>query len=152
MKKYEKTFEVRWDDIDANRHVANISYNKFATHVRFCFLQDNGFTQQDFVKHGIGPAILEETFQYRKELEPFETVRVDVQMLGLSSDNRFGRFVHHIYKHNGDVAGIAIVTFAWISLTTRKIIVPPAELIATFSSIPKSKDFAVLTKQDVFGS
>ena len=34
-----KEFEIRWNDLDANRHLANIAYISYASDTRMAFLQ-----------------------------------------------------------------------------------------------------------------
>lgn len=34
---YSKQFEVRWSDLDANRHLANSAYMNFMSHTRMGF-------------------------------------------------------------------------------------------------------------------
>ena len=40
---YLKEFEIRWSDIDANRHLANSAYLNFMSHTRMAFLMELGF-------------------------------------------------------------------------------------------------------------
>ena len=35
-----KEFEVRWSDLDANRHLSNVSYLTYAGETRMAFLQE----------------------------------------------------------------------------------------------------------------
>ncbi len=51
---YIKQFEVRWNDIDANRHLANSAYINFMSHTRLSFMLENGFGQEQMVEHEIG--------------------------------------------------------------------------------------------------
>ena len=37
-----KEFEIRWNDLDANRHLANISFLSFASDTRMKFLKNIG--------------------------------------------------------------------------------------------------------------
>jgi acyl-CoA thioester hydrolase len=54
---YSKEFEVRWSDLDANRHLANSSYINFMSHTRLSYMMENGFGQQNMVKNDIGPVV-----------------------------------------------------------------------------------------------
>ena len=65
---YKKDFEIRWSDIDANRHLANSAYINFMSHTRMAFLMENGFGQQEMAKHNIGPVVFYEHMYYFKEV------------------------------------------------------------------------------------
>ena len=65
---YVKEFEIRWSDLDANRHVANSSYVDMLSETRMSFLREHGVTQQFFETHGIGPVIFSEEFFYISEI------------------------------------------------------------------------------------
>ena len=41
---YKKQFEIRWSDVDANKHLANSAYTNFMSHTRMAFLMEFGFT------------------------------------------------------------------------------------------------------------
>jgi acyl-CoA thioesterase FadM len=38
---FECRFEVRWADLDGNRHVRNTAFSEYATHTRFRLLADS---------------------------------------------------------------------------------------------------------------
>ncbi|WP_374958619.1 acyl-CoA thioesterase, partial [Gilvibacter sp.] len=54
---YLKEFEIRWSDIDANRHLANSAYVNFMSHTRMSFLIDRGIDMKAMAKHQIGPVV-----------------------------------------------------------------------------------------------
>ena len=54
---YYKEFDIRWSDLDANRHLANSAYINFMSHTRMGFLMENGYGQQELVKHHLGPVV-----------------------------------------------------------------------------------------------
>jgi acyl-CoA thioester hydrolase len=43
MAGYVKRFEVRWTDLDMNRHMRNTAYSEYCIDVRVSFLQEHGF-------------------------------------------------------------------------------------------------------------
>ncbi len=149
MQPFVKSFEVRWDDLDANRHLANTSYAKFMTHVRFAFFAEHGLSQAAFAELAVGPVILAERLSYRREVHALETVDVDLQLVGLSQNQRSGMFRHHVRKQNGDLAAVSEVTFAWLDLRARKIVDAPATLMDVLERMPTSSDFRTLTKEDI---
>ena len=92
---YTKQFEIRWSDIDANRHLANSAYINFMSHTRMAFLMENGFGQQEMAKHNIGPVVFYEHMYYFKEVFAGKPVRVSLQLKGLAEDGMYFEFVHN---------------------------------------------------------
>jgi acyl-CoA thioester hydrolase len=40
---FTKEFDIRWSDLDANRHLANSAFINFMSHTRMAYLIENGF-------------------------------------------------------------------------------------------------------------
>ncbi|MFT5617252.1 MAG: acyl-CoA thioester hydrolase [Arenicella sp.] len=90
MEQYYKTYEIRWSDLDPNRHLA--------THTRFNLLNENGFGQNEFAKHQFGPIVFGEEIAYFKEVLFGETIFVDFEVSGMTHDGRFYQFRQGFYK------------------------------------------------------
>jgi len=129
-KAFSRHYTVRWSDLDANRHMANSAYLDFATQVRFAYFDAGGFTQQDFARHGLGPAILEENIRYRRECHMLESLEVTFEVQQVSEDGSRFELVNKILKHDGELAAVIAVKAAWFDLQRRKICAPPPQLKA----------------------
>ena len=150
MENFYKTFEIRWNDLDVNRHLANISYMQYTVHTRMSFLIANGIDQHYLKSKNIGPVIIKEDFNYLKEIHGDTIAYCDIELLGHSEDFRFGQFSHSIYNQKKDISAYSIVTFTWIDLNSRKIITASPEILAMFKALKKSDQFKLLTKEDTF--
>lgn len=148
--KFLTTVDVRWSDLDSNRHVANTAYSSYMIEARMGFMRKGGFDVQSFAQMGLGPAIISEEFHYLRETMPDGTLRVDVELSGLSDDERFIRFNHHLYHPDGDLAVFSRCTFCWICMSSRKVCHAPSELSAWIRGLVRSEDFRVLSKADAF--
>lgn len=149
MRDNIKTFEIRWGDLDPNRHVANSAYVEFMNDTRMTYMHKNGFTQQKFAEYNIGPVVFTEDYHYMKEIMPRETVYVDVELVGVTDDKRFYRFGHCLYKANGKLAVYSELLFGWMDLKERKLQLPPDELMAILDNMPKSEKFRPITKDEM---
>ncbi len=149
MKDNLKTFEIRWGDLDPNRHVANSAYVEFMNDTRMTYMNRNGFTQNKFAEHNIGPVVFNEEYHYLKEIMPREIIYVDVELKGVSEDKRFYRFAHCLYKESGEIAVYSELLFGWMDLSERKLRVPPGELLNILENMPKSDSFAPILKQEM---
>ena len=83
---YLKEFEVRWNDLDANRHLANSSYINFMSHTRLSYMMENGFGQNSMVINNIGPVVFYEHMFYFREVFPGKPIRVSLQLKGISKN------------------------------------------------------------------
>jgi acyl-CoA thioester hydrolase len=145
---FKKTFEIRWSDLDANRHLANSAYQNFMSHTRMAFLMSHGFTQKALVEYNIGPIVFYEHIYYFKELLPEDAVDVDLKLKGLSEDGMFFSFEHDFYNSKGQNCARGEMMGAWIDMNSRKLTALPKHLLKPLENLTKTNDFKVLTKED----
>lgn len=145
---YTKEFEIRWSDIDANRHLANTAYVNFMSHTRMAFLMENGFGHKEMAKHNIGPVVFYEHVYYFKEVFAGNPVTVSLELKGLSKDGMYFEFLHNFYDHKGRNVASCEMMGAWIDLKERKLISLPQELFENLNSLDHTEDFRELTKED----
>ena len=145
---YSKEFDVRWSDIDANRHLANSAYQNMMSHARMAFLIQNGFTHEALISHNLGPIVFYEHIYYFKEIMPEDQVTVSIALKGLSKDGRFFQFEHNFYNQNGKNCARAEMMGSWIDMKSRKLTGLPDEMLQSIEAMDKTADFKVLTKED----
>jgi len=137
-------FEVRWGDIDGNRHVRNTAFSEYATHTRFRLLAAHGFDAARLEALRFGPVMMREETRYRRELHLGDRVTVTVRCSGISPDASHWRVHQEVLRHGGKDAALLTIQGGWIHLDTRKLIVPPAELAAVLLALPRTRDFEEL--------
>ena len=143
-----KEFEIRWSDLDANRHLANISYITYAGEVRMAFLQSLGLTHQRLTSLGIGPVVFDEHLFYFKEALPDQKISVSTVLAGMSKNGTFFEFEHNFYDQEGQNMARCEMMGAWMNLKTRKLRALPEELITQFEDSNKTKDYKVISASD----
>jgi len=146
---YEKQFEIRWSDVDANGHLANSAYTNFMSHARMSFFTDHGFTFSELKKRAIGPVVFYEHTYYFKESFLGEPITVSIEMSGLSANMMFFRFEHNFYNSNGKNLAFSEMQGAWMNLKSRKLTRLPDDLKDLVNQFPKTKEFKILTKADM---
>ncbi|MCH8535768.1 MAG: thioesterase family protein [Flavobacteriaceae bacterium] len=146
--KFTKKFEIRWSDLDANRHLANSAYQNFMSHTRMAFLIESGMSSKQLVKLGLGPVVFYEHIYYFKEIMPEDSVTVSVELKGLSEDGMFFEFVHNLYNQQGKNCARAEMLGAWIDLKSRKLAPLPQDLMNKIKKLEATEDFKVLTQED----
>ena len=145
---YFKEFQIRWNDLDANRHLANSAYVNYMSHTRMSRLTELGFDHQMMAKHQLGPVVFYEHIYYFKEVLPGPPIKVSFEVKGLSEDGMFFEFHHNFYDHKGRNVAHCEMLGGWISLQTRKLTPLSQELLSRFDQAHKSADFRILTKED----
>lgn len=145
---YIKNFEIRWSDVDANRHLANSAYINFMSHTRVSFFEDHDFSLSNLVKYDLSPVIFYEHVYYFKEAFLGMPIRVSLEVSGLSEDGMFFKMEHNFYNAKGENLATCELLGAWINLKTRKLSGLPEDLISEMDTFPKSSDFKILTKED----
>lgn len=146
---YFKEFDIRWSDIDANRHLANSAYVNFMSHTRMGFMIKNGLSQREMVTHNIGPVVFHEQLFFFKEAFQGEPIKVSFELGGSSEDGMFFKFVHNFYDHKGRNLARGSMQGGWMDLTTRKMRGLPDNLMPMLTNAPKTPDYKILTKEDM---
>ena len=144
---YTKQFEVRWNDIDANRHLANSAYINYMSHTRLSFMLENGFGQAEMVRHNIGPVVFYEHMFYFKEVFPGKPITVSLQLEGISEDGMYFSFLHNFYDDKGSNVARCEMMGGWIDLTERKLRGLPEALFASLNKLDKTENFYTITKE-----
>ena len=144
---YTKDFEIRWNDIDANRHLANSAYINYMSHTRLSFMLENGFGQTEMVKNNIGPVVFYEHMFYFKEVFPGKPITVSLELKGISEDGMYFSFLHNFYDYKGRNIARCEMMGGWIDLAERKLRGLPEALFANLNKLSKTEDFYTITKE-----
>ena len=145
---YLKEFEIRWNDLDANRHLANTSYVNYMSHTRMSALMDHGIDHLTLARYDIGPVVFHEHIYYFREAIQGK-VTVSFELAGASEDGMFFQFLHKFYNDKGDNIAACDMKGGWIDLKTRKLIPMPEEILSKMDKMPKTTDFGILHKSDM---
>lgn len=143
-----KEFDIRWSDLDANRHLANSAYINFMSHTRMAYLGQLGFDQKGMAEHNIGPVVFYEHMYYFKEVFAGKPVKVSLGFEGMSEDGMFFEFHHDFYDSKGRNFARCQMMGAWIDLKERRLIGLPQHFLDAFNQMEKSEGFKTLTKED----
>jgi acyl-CoA thioester hydrolase len=133
-KVFTKSFEVRWDDVDANGHLRSTRYLEYAVSARLGFLMEAGWSPLVIHEAGVAPVSLGDEVRYLREVFPAEVITVATRVIGLSEDASRWRFEHILTRESGEKAAEVRTLGAWIDLEARKMTTPPAGLRALFEA------------------
>lgn len=138
---FECRFEVRWADLDGNRHVRNTAFSEYATHTRFRLLASHDFDQARLESLRFGPVMMREEIRYRREVLFGDALVVNVRCAGLSPDSSQWRVHQEVLRSDGREAAVLTIQGGWIDLDSRKPIIPPAELASVLQTLPRTRDY-----------
>lgn len=144
MDTYSRTYEIRFSDIDANRHVNYAAYIDAAGDLRYRFFTEHGFPPERFAGLGIGPVYTSIHAEFLREVSMGEVITITYAVSGLSPSGARWKVHHDILKSSGKKAVMLDLEGVILDLSTRKPALPGPELLQTFQRIPRSPDFEAL--------
>lgn len=141
MNTFEKIIEVKWADVDQNRHVRHSAYYDYGAFVRIRFISESGFDAHKLSDLKIGPILFKEECSFIKEIHPDDILRVNVLNGETSEDGARWTLHHELFnQHNNKVAHITAIG-AWMDTEKRRLTTPPQKLADAFNSLQSGEDY-----------
>lgn len=144
MNEYIKKIEIRWADMDPNFHVLHSKYYDFGAHCRTCFITEHGITIPLLQQLHIGPILLREECQFKKEIKFGDAVTINLTLVKIAKNQIRWTMHHEIRKNDNVLAALITVDGAWLDTRLRKLAVPPDIFRETFDKMPKAPDFQII--------
>ena len=141
---FEISTQIGWAMLDANGHMANTAYLDVAVDCRMSYFNSKGFGPIEMARQRIGPVIRKDEIEYFRELHMLQTVRVTLELAGMSGDGSRFKLVNEIFRPDGERAARIVTTGGWFDLKARALIAPPAALFDPLSALPRTTGFEVL--------
>jgi acyl-CoA thioester hydrolase len=143
-RTYARTLFAGWGDMDFNAHMRNTAFLDKSADVRMLFFAENGFSMEEFARLKVGPVVLKDEVEYRREVGLLQEIEVTLAVAGLSEDG--SRFVlrNEILRPDGTLCARVTSAGGWLDLVTRKLVAPPEALLTALRSLPQTSDFASL--------
>jgi acyl-CoA thioester hydrolase len=141
---YSKTLFAGWGDMDFNSHMKNTAFLDKSADVRMMFFAENGFPTEEFRRLRIGPVVMKDELEYRKEVGLMQEIIVTLAMAGMAPDG--SRFIlrNEILRPAGKLCAKVTSSGGWLNLDARKLVAPPQALLAALQLLPQTEDFVVL--------
>ena len=141
MEKFSIPIQIRWADIDQNRHLRHSVYYDYGATVRIACFSQQGLTTAKLEELGIGPIAFREEAVFRRELKFEDQITINLELVKATKD--FGRWTirHQILKADGTLAATITLDGAWIDLHIRKLAIPDPFAQNIFNEFPKAKEY-----------
>lgn len=145
MNKISQVIQVRWADIDANRHLRHSVYYDFGASMRMNVLSELGLTTKKLAEFDLGPVLFREEAIFKREIVFEDKITLTLELVKATED--FGRWSlrHHFMKADGTLAAILNIDGAWIDLNKRKLAPANDFIRKIFEGFPKSSDFELIS-------
>jgi acyl-CoA thioester hydrolase len=140
-ESFSVPIQIRWADIDANRHLRHSAYFDYGAAVRTMFLNSHGLTSDKMEELKIGPILFREEALFKREIRLEDKITVDVTLVAARPDFSRWSLRHNFYKQEGILAAIINLDAAWMDLVKRKLTVPGPLVQNIFSHLQRSPDF-----------
>ncbi|MEZ5331458.1 MAG: acyl-CoA thioesterase [Thermoanaerobaculia bacterium] len=150
MTTFTMSFPVRWADLDPNRHLRHSAFNDYGTHIRFSYLEEQGFGMEAYERLDFSPVILREEVRFLREVRQGDTITLDMRLVAGSPKLARFRLAHDVTRSDGVLAATIEVDGGWMSLSKRKLIEPPVELAEALRRVQPAEGFEEL--QDIGSS
>ncbi len=149
MQKFSLPIQVRWSDIDQNRHLRHSAYYDYGATVRIACFSQHGLTNLKFEELHIGPILFREEAIFKREIKFEDKITVDLNVTKATADYSRWSIRHHLYKEDGTLCAVINLDGAWIDIVKRKLAVPNEFIQTVFQDFPKAEDFEsiILTKK-----
>ena len=141
---YSKTLYAGWADMDFNSHMKNTAYLDKAADVRQMYLIEHGFPMEEFLRLRVGPVVMKDEIEYFKEIGLQQVITVTYALAGHSVDGSRFLLRHEIFRPDGKLSARVTSAGGWLHLDERRLIVPPAALLAAMRSLDTTSDFIEL--------
>ena len=138
---FKQTVQIRWADIDANRHLRHSVYYDYGASMRMNALTAEGLSMKKLEELNIGPILFREEALFKREIHFEDVITIDVALVKARADFARWSLRHQFTKSDGTLAAVINIDGAWIDLSKRKLAVPDAFVIDIFQRFPKAEDF-----------
>jgi acyl-CoA thioester hydrolase len=138
---FKQTVQIRWADIDPNRHLRHSVYFDYGASMRMNALSSLGLSMQKLEELMIGPILFREEAIFRREILFGDDITINVELVKAREDYSRWSLRHQFTKGDDTLAAIINLDAAWIDLAKRKLAVPPPVIRSVFEKFPKSSDF-----------
>jgi acyl-CoA thioester hydrolase len=144
---FKQTIQIRWADIDPNRHLRHSVYYDYGASMRIYALTSQGLSIKKMEELMIGPVLFREEAIFKREILFGEEITIDVELVKAREDFSRWSMRHHFFKGDDSLAAIINIDAAWIDLTKRKLAVPGSFIKTVFEQLPRAHDFELSAPQ-----
>ena len=130
--------------MDWNSHMANTAYLNKVVDARVLALTELGFPTEEFARLRLGVVIMKDELEYKREVKWMEEIDISFTVAGLAADGSRFRVQNELRRTSGELAARVTSTGGFMDLDARKLVAPPAAVLAAYRALPRTEDFVEL--------
>lgn len=130
MEPFSVTIEVRVYELDTQGHLNSAVYHQYAEHVRWKYLERLGIAVSDLLAARVGPAFLEETIRYQRELRAGDAVTIGCRFDFPEGGGKTFRIEQPFTAADGAPVAHLTSVCGLMDLDGRKLVADPLERLA----------------------
>jgi acyl-CoA thioester hydrolase len=142
MEKFILPIQVRWSDIDQNRHLRHSAYYDYGATARVRFFSEHGLPNLKLEEFNIGPILFREEAIFRKEIRFEDQITIDIEVTKALPDFSRWSLRHHLFKEGNVLAATITMDGAWIDISKRKLAIPNPYIQKIFEEFPRAQEFS----------
>ncbi|GHN00107.1 hypothetical protein WSM22_15960 [Cytophagales bacterium WSM2-2] len=147
MENFIVPIQIRWSDIDQNRHLRHSAYYDYGALTRISCFTQHGLTTARLEELHIGPILFREEALFKREIIFEDKITIDMQVLKSTRDFSRWSIRHNLYKEDKTIAAVINLDGAWIDMMKRKLAIPDESIQKIFDSFPKTENFEWIEKK-----
>ncbi len=147
MDSFLHPIQVRWSDIDQNRHLRHSAYYDYGATARIACFSQHGLTNLKFEELHIGPILFREEAIFKKEIKFEDRVSIDMVVTKATPDFARWSIRHQLFKEDGTLAAVLNLDGAWIDIIKQKLATPDEYVRNIFDDFPKAEDFRIILRE-----
>lgn len=133
---FQLRITVRGYELDTQGHLNQAVYLQYCEHARWESLRAAGISQQALLDSGVGPAALENTIRFHRELRGGEEVDVTCQWIW--GERKTFRIRQEIRRSDGVLAAELDGVAGLLDLTERRLIRDPLRHLTSLATHPET--------------
>lgn len=126
---------VRGYELDTQGHLNQAVYLQYAEHARWECLRAAGVSQDALLASGVGPAALESTIRFRRELRAGD--EVDVSCAFVWGDGKTFRIEQDFCRPDGTLVAELTSIAGLLDLEERRLVPDPARRFRSLAKAPE---------------
>lgn len=144
MQPFKLETFARWSDMDQNAHLANSAFLDIAVDARMSWFKACGFEPADFARRKIGPVVRRDEIEYFREVRMLEELSVTLELAGMAANGSRFRLASDFLNAAGQDCARLRTEGGWLDLATRRLTVPPPDLMTAMNRLSRTDDFEEL--------
>ncbi|MBS1559926.1 MAG: thioesterase family protein [Bacteroidetes bacterium] len=141
MDPFSLPVQIRWSDIDQNRHLRHSAYYDFGAMARVIYFSRQGLTNARLEEFKVGPILFREEALFKREIKFEDRITIDLVLTKSLPDFSRWSIRHLLRKEDTTLAAVLNLDGAWIDLEKRKLTTPNETIQQIFSAFPRAEEF-----------